>query len=51
VGLCEARGYPVLRIGVTDLAGENAALDVQGLFTASVDEIRQRSNETLPRYF
>lgn len=51
VGLCEARGYPVLRIGVTDLAGENAALDIQGLFTASVEEIRQRSNETLPRYF
>jgi phosphoribosylformylglycinamidine synthase len=51
VGLCEARGYPVLRIGVTDLAGENAALDVQGLFTASVNEIRQQSNETLPRYF
>jgi phosphoribosylformylglycinamidine synthase len=51
VGLCDARGYPVLRIGVTDLAGEKAALDVQGLFTVSVDEIRQRSNETLPRYF
>jgi phosphoribosylformylglycinamidine synthase len=51
VGLCDARGYPVLRIGVTDLAGENATLDVQGLFTVSVDEIRQRSNETLPRYF
>ena len=51
VGLCEARGYPVLRIGVTDLRGTDAALDVQGLFTVPVAEIRQRSAETLPKYF
>jgi len=51
VGLCEARGYPVLRIGVTDQTGADAALDVQGLFTVPVAEIRQRSAETLPKYF
>ena len=51
LGLCEARNYPVLRIGVTDERGENAKLDVQGQFTVSVAEIRERSNETLPKYF
>ncbi|WP_298119503.1 phosphoribosylformylglycinamidine synthase subunit PurL [uncultured Aurantimicrobium sp.] len=51
LGLCEARNYPVLRIGVTDLGGDDAKLDVQGLFEVSVAEIRQRSNETLPKYF
>jgi phosphoribosylformylglycinamidine synthase II len=51
LGLCEARNYPVLRIGVTDERGENAKLDIQGQFTVSVAEIRERSNETLPKYF
>ena len=51
VGLCDARDYPVLRIGVTDQRGENAQLNVQGLFEVSVADIRQRSNETLPKYF
>src|SRR5690606_18755194 len=49
-GLCEGRGYPVLRIGVTDPAaeGEEAALEVQDLFTASVSELRATSRATLP---
>src|SRR5690606_22675086 len=36
-GLCEGRGYPVLRIGVTDVspAGEDE-LEVQGLFRIPV---------------
>lgn len=51
VGLCEARGYPVLRIGVTDQTGADAALDVQGIFTVPVAEICERSAETLPKYF
>jgi phosphoribosylformylglycinamidine (FGAM) synthase-like enzyme len=50
-GLCEARNYPVLRIGVTDQRGEHAKLDVQGMFEVSVTEIRERSNATLPHYF
>jgi len=51
VGLCEARGYPVLRIGVTDGRGPDATLHVQDVFTVPVAEIRERSNATLPRYF
>ncbi|GAB2826072.1 phosphoribosylformylglycinamidine synthase subunit PurL [Alpinimonas psychrophila] len=51
VGLCNARNYPVLRIGVTDQRGDDAVLDVQGQFIIPVSEIRERSNETLPKYF
>jgi phosphoribosylformylglycinamidine (FGAM) synthase-like enzyme len=51
LGMCEARNYPVLRIGVTDLRGDDAKLDIQGQFSLTVAELRQRSNETLPKYF
>jgi phosphoribosylformylglycinamidine synthase len=51
VGLCEARGYPVLRIGVTDGRDYEATLHVQDVFTVPVAEIRERSNATLPHYF
>ena len=51
VGLCEARGYPVLRIGVTDGHGADATLQVQDVFTVPVGEIRERSNATLPHFF
>lgn len=52
-GLCDGRGYPVLRIGVTDSgpAGEKPALDVQGLFTVPLSELRARSTATLPDAF
>ncbi|RZI94142.1 MAG: phosphoribosylformylglycinamidine synthase subunit PurL, partial [Microbacterium sp.] len=52
-GLCEGRGYPVLRIGVTDPAaeGEEAALEVQDLFTVTVSELRTQSQATLPAVF
>ncbi|WP_372447345.1 phosphoribosylformylglycinamidine synthase subunit PurL [Microbacterium flavescens] len=52
-GLCEGRGYPVLRIGVTDAAadGDAAALEVQGLFTVPLDELRDASMSTLPAAF
>ncbi len=52
-GLCEGRGYPVLRIGVTDPAadGDEAALEIQGLFTASLSELRTTSRGTLPAAF
>ena len=36
-GLCEGRGYPVLRIGVTDRGG---ALEIQDQFTVPLDELR-----------
>lgn len=52
-GLCEGRGYPVLRIGVTDAAadGDAPALEVQGLFTVPLDELRDLSTSTLPAAF
>ncbi|WP_394553342.1 phosphoribosylformylglycinamidine synthase subunit PurL [Agromyces sp. MMS24-JH15] len=37
-GLCDGRGIPVRRIGVTDASSE--ALEVQGAFTVSIDELR-----------
>jgi phosphoribosylformylglycinamidine synthase II len=52
-GLCEGRGYPVLRIGVTDPAadGDDPALEVQGVFTLTVPELRRVSKATLPAAF
>ena len=52
-GLCEGRGYPVLRIGVTDPAaeGDEAALEIQGLFTVPLGELRDLSTSTLPAAF
>jgi phosphoribosylformylglycinamidine synthase len=47
-GLCEGRGYPVLRIGVTEDSG---ALEVQGEFTLAVDELRGVSRATLAAAF
>ncbi|WP_411721671.1 phosphoribosylformylglycinamidine synthase subunit PurL [Mycetocola sp.] len=48
-GLCEGRDYPVLRIGVTDKA--NPALEIQDLFTATLDELRATHQATLPAAF
>ena len=52
-GLCEGRGYPVLRIGVTDPAavGDEPALEVQDVFTLTVPELRAISQATLPDAF
>jgi phosphoribosylformylglycinamidine synthase len=47
--MCTARRFPVSRIGVVDAAG--GALDVQGLFTASLDELRAAHEGTLPKHF
>ncbi|BDI24083.1 phosphoribosylformylglycinamidine synthase subunit PurL [Herbiconiux sp. L3-i23] len=52
VGLCEARGYPVLRIGVTDGgAGDDPAIEIQGLCGIGLDELRTASEATLPTHF
>ncbi|MGR6742820.1 phosphoribosylformylglycinamidine synthase subunit PurL [Microbacterium sp. F1-18] len=51
-GLCEGRNYPVIRIGVTDAAeGVESVLDIQGLFSVPVAEIRATSRATLPAAF
>jgi phosphoribosylformylglycinamidine synthase len=48
-GLCEGRGYPVLRIGVTDRL--SAALEIQDLLTVGLDELRSAHTSTLPAAF
>ena len=51
-GLCNGRGYPVLRIGVTDVEpGAEATLEIQDVFTVPVSELRRLSTETLPGVF
>jgi len=47
-GLCEGRGYPVLRIGVTEDSG---ALELQDLFTVKIDELRAVHRGTLAAAF
>jgi len=46
--MCSARGFPHLRIGVTDGTGPDAALDVQGQFSVPLAEVRERWARTLP---
>ncbi|GMA28790.1 phosphoribosylformylglycinamidine synthase subunit PurL [Arenivirga flava] len=48
LGLAEGRGVPVLRIGVTDDSGE---LEVQDLYTASIDELRTAHRAPLSQHF
>lgn len=51
-GLCEGRGYPVLRIGVTDAGADgNAELDVQGYFSVPVAQLQSLREAVLPNYF
>jgi len=47
-GLCEGRGYPVLRIGVTENSG---ALEVQDRFTIPIDELRAVHQATMASHF
>ncbi|WP_419819454.1 phosphoribosylformylglycinamidine synthase subunit PurL [Glaciibacter flavus] len=48
-GLCDGRGYPVLRIGVTDAS--LGALDVQDTFSLSLDELRRANRAPLADAF
>ena len=50
--MCTARGYPHLRIGVTDVDDAGAGvLDVQGVLEVGLDELRAAHEATLPRVF
>jgi phosphoribosylformylglycinamidine synthase II len=49
MGLCEGRGYPVLRMGVTD--AEAPALDIQGQFSIGIDELQAAHRGTLSKHF
>ncbi|CAN5284250.1 phosphoribosylformylglycinamidine synthase subunit PurL [soil metagenome] len=46
-GLCEGRGVPFLRVGVTD----GTELELQDLFTVGIDELRAVHRGTLPARF
>src|SRR5690606_40167193 len=46
--LCEGRGYPALRIGVTD---SEPALEVQGAITVSLEELAETFREPLRARF
>ncbi|SDY80017.1 phosphoribosylformylglycinamidine synthase subunit PurL [Herbiconiux ginsengi] len=48
-GLCEGRGVPVLRIGVTD--AQSASLEVQGLFEVGIEELGGVHRAALPGAF
>jgi len=48
VGLCEARGVEVLRIGVTDSAPE---LNIQDIALWQLDDVRAQWSATLPELF
>jgi phosphoribosylformylglycinamidine synthase len=48
VGLCEARGIPVLRIGVTDQSGQ---LEIQDIATWSLRDLRNAHASTIPELF
>ncbi len=47
--MCEARGLPVTRIGVSDDGSDS--VDVQDLFTVTLDELRTTSEKVLPGLF
>ena len=48
-GLCDGRGYPVARIGVTDAV--SGSLEIQGLFEVSIDELRAANRAPLAAAF
>jgi phosphoribosylformylglycinamidine synthase II len=47
-GLCKGRGYPALRIGVTD---SQDTLEIQDVFTATLDELRTAHRSPLSDRF
>ena len=47
--MCEARGLPATRIGVSDDGADS--VEVQGQFTVSLEELRSTSEGVLPRLF
>jgi phosphoribosylformylglycinamidine synthase len=47
--MCEARGLPITRIGVSDNGSDS--VEVQGLFGVTLEELRSTSEGVLPRLF
>lgn len=50
-GLCEGRGVPVLRIGVTTGTAEEATLEIQDEFKLNVQELKKQWEATLSKRF
>jgi phosphoribosylformylglycinamidine synthase len=48
VGLCEARGIPVLRIGVTDASEQ---LEIQDIATWNLEDLKTSHGATIPELF
>jgi phosphoribosylformylglycinamidine synthase II len=46
--MCSARGFPHVRVGVTDGTGPDAVLDVQEQFSVSLAQLRAAWSQTLP---
>ncbi len=49
VAMCEARGLPATRIGVSDDGSD--LIEIQGLFSVTLEELRSTSEGVLPRLF
>jgi phosphoribosylformylglycinamidine synthase len=50
--MCAVRGSPFQRIGVVNVGGDGApTLDVEGIFSAPLDELREAHDRTLPARF
>ena len=47
--MCEARGLPATRIGVSDSGSDS--IEIQGLFTVTLEELRRTSEGVLPGLF
>jgi phosphoribosylformylglycinamidine synthase len=47
-GLCEARGVPVLRIGVTDASGQ---LEIQDIASWNIEDLKIAHSSTIPQLF
>ena len=49
--MCIARRFPHVRIGVVDDGGGEPSLDVQGMFSVPLAELRRAHEDTLPSLF
>src|SRR5699024_11600707 len=51
VNLCQVRGQTAAKIGTTQGTGQEARLEIQGVFDASAQELRELSAGVLPGLF
>ena len=51
MNLCQVRGQTAAKIGTTQGTGQEARLEIQGVFDASAQELRELSAGVLPGLF